>query len=1467
MRKKASISFTRDDLLNSNIYEASINSATMYEIMASTSSIIKDGSTLTPSSVIFYAYTKVGTGNYSAYNGWFKIQESIDGTNWTNKYSSASAESYKSYTPTATSKFVKCILYTNSSLTNEGAIISIGIIENGQQGSSVTIDSIKYAVNQNGSVQPDDSAFNTTMPTTSKGDWLWIKTTYSNWNVAISKSYIGTDGQDGKSIYVKSSSKVDGVTTIVLSDGTTDSTLTIADGEDGDEGEPGIDGSNSYVHFAWANSADGTEDFSTSASSGKSYMGVYTDENSPDSQTPSDYSWSLIKGSDGGNTAIVYLYQRSSTPSVIDWRNTLTYNFSNRALSSTPSGWYQKLSDVPSGTNPIYITTAVAYSNTGSDNILYSDWASPIKFVEDGADGTPGTDGTDGKNSAVVYLYQRSSTAPAVPSSNLTYTFSTGTVSGSGMGSWVQSIPSGTDPIYITSALAISTNLTYVIPGGVTPNGGWSQVRILAENGQDGKTPYIQNDYWYIDGSSTGIKALGENGSSIVWKGESSSAPANPELNWCYRNTSNNKVYIYNGSNWVIMTQDGSNGLDGYNQATLNLYRRTSSTLSSSDVPTSTKYNFSTKQITGSIGDWSRDIPSGTDQCWVTSAVAVSRATESDTLSWSEPVVFVKDGATGDPGYNQATVYLYKRATSVSKPTTAVRYTFSSGSISINGSTVTEVDGWSRNIPTGQNNSNPCWVTTASAIGDSEYVDLATGNWSSPVKLVENGTNATQYYTFVRYSANANGSNYVTTPSSSTPYIGVYVGTSSSPPAYNATGWTWSRYLGTSVTVTSIKYAVTSDETQPSTFTEDEPPEVPEGSWLWSKTTLSDGNEIISKTKSGTSGRDGIDGNDGLNQATINLYQRFAPTSSTSTPAKPSTTIRYRFSDGKLSSDNGTTWVDSIGNWTKSIPSVDSTKTDEYCWVISASAISDQSYDDIGTTEWVGPNKLSENGLNQAVVRLYKRAATQPSGTSAKPSTNYTYTFASGELTPVSSSQTNGWLTSIPASDDNPCWIISASAINKATTDTIGISDWGSPIKFVEDGVSISGVTNYYLATDQSSGITTSSSGWTTTIQSMTEVNQYLWNYEVTTSNKGTTLNTTTPCIIGRYGVDGNPGSPGKGITGITEYYLASSQASGITTSSSGWTTAVQTTDAVNKYLWNYEVISYTTGNPYTSTPRIIGTHGENGKMLWGACDTASGDSPKRVTCSEATSLYTGLTITIKFTQPSTSTSFKLAVGSLSAKDVYVNGEIVSSTNRLCWVENAVMTFTYDGTGWVLQDQPAIYSTTSDASSYSGPKQVYINGFVMRKGTTVLCRFMNAHTGTAQASLSIKSTSESTTSISGFYILSEGKNIVNSAYNTWSAGQTVQLVFNGSAWDATIVQDTKVLITVNSINYQNNSAELLASLYINGNKVTPTGITYKWTKDNSTTSIGTSATLTLPANSDLNAVYNCEINWLIEEIN
>lgn len=73
-------------------------------------------------------------------------------------------------------------------------------------------------------------------------------------------------------------------------------------GAQGDRGIPGINGENgqtSYLHIAYANSADGTSGFSTNDSTNKLYIGQYIDFIEADSTLPSAYQWTKIKGDTG----------------------------------------------------------------------------------------------------------------------------------------------------------------------------------------------------------------------------------------------------------------------------------------------------------------------------------------------------------------------------------------------------------------------------------------------------------------------------------------------------------------------------------------------------------------------------------------------------------------------------------------------------------------------------------------------------------------------------------------------------------------------------------------------------------------------------------------------------------------------------------------------------------------------------------------------------------------------------------------------------------------------------------------------------------------------------------------------------------------------------------------------------------------------------------------------------------------
>lgn len=94
---------------------------------------------------------------------------------------------------------------------------------------------------------------------------------------------------------------------------------------------------------------------------------------------------------------------------------------------------------------------------------------------------------------------------------------------------------------------------------------------------------------------------------------------------------------------------------------------------------------------------------------------------------------------------------------------------------------------------------------------------------------------------------------------------------------------------------------------------------------------------------------------------------------------------------------------------------------------------------------------------------------------------------------------------------------------NLKLTEGIVDTPWGPSQSDIE-GKGVVETVQYYLATSQTSGVTSSTSGWSTdiTTQKLTADKKYLWNCYQTKYSDGTSEPITTPTIIGVYGDKGN---------------------------------------------------------------------------------------------------------------------------------------------------------------------------------------------------------------------------------------------------------------------------------------------------------------------------------------------------------
>lgn len=136
-----------------------------------------------------------------------------------------------------------------------------------------------------------------------------------------------------------------------------------------------------------------------------------------------------------------------------------------------------------------------------------------------------------------------------------------------------------------------------------------------------------------------------------------------------------------------------------------------------------------------------------------------------------------------------------------------------------------------------------------------------------------------------------------------------------------------------------------------------------------------------------------------------------------------------------------------------------------------------------------------------------------------------------------------------------------------------------------EDGRGLSSVTEQY---NVSSNRYTAPNVWYTSPPATTSTNKYLWNRERITYTDGT-VEWTTPAVIGVHGEDG------RGITSVTEMYLATNQSTGVTKNTLGWSSSVQDISASKPYLYNYEIILYTDDTRSETEVTLIGRWGADG--------------------------------------------------------------------------------------------------------------------------------------------------------------------------------------------------------------------------------------------------------------------------------
>lgn len=230
----------------------------------------------------------------------------------------------------------------------------------------------------------------------------------------------GPPGEDGTSSYthISYANSSDGTVGFSVSDSTNkeyigiyvdnipdDSTnpgvynWTLIKGAKGDQGLPGPtgeDGLTPYFHTAWADSADGTVNFSTTTAGTRKYLGTYTDYTAADSVNPAAYTWAKIQGPQGerGPQGLQGIQgpqgdQGIQGPPGED--GVSSYTHIAYADSSDGSIGFSASDSVGKEYIGIYV------DSNPTDSTNPADYAWTLIKGADGAQGLPGPKGADGK--------------------------------------------------------------------------------------------------------------------------------------------------------------------------------------------------------------------------------------------------------------------------------------------------------------------------------------------------------------------------------------------------------------------------------------------------------------------------------------------------------------------------------------------------------------------------------------------------------------------------------------------------------------------------------------------------------------------------------------------------------------------------------------------------------------------------------------------------------------------------------------------------------------------------------------------------------------------------------------------------------------------------------------------------------------------------------------------------------------
>lgn len=216
-------------------------------------------------------------------------------------------------------------------------------------------------------------------------------------------------------------------------------------------------------------------------------------------------------------------------------------------------------------------------------------------------------------------------------------------------------------------------------------------------------------------------------------------------------------------------------------------------------------------------------------------------------------------------------------------------------------------------------------------------------------------------------------------------------------------------------------------------------------------------------------------------------------------------------------------------------------------------------------------------------------------------------------------------------------------------TYTITFADDATSTYDVTNGKGISSITTYYAVSSSNS---TAPSQWSTSPQTMTNTNRYLWSYQHIVYNDGSSVD-TAKVVIGAYGEKGDTGNTGAPATvsAISVRYASSNSS---VNPPSDWYTTIPAVSP-GDYLWTRVVVTFDDAPVTWYSVARQGVDGAAGSAAISVTLTTSGWSSNQQTISNSFFVTTGYYYIVT---PSGASTFAFASNDVYADDITTSGTI-----------------------------------------------------------------------------------------------------------------------------------------------------------------------------------------------------------------